>query len=177
MARYDACLALILRFEGGYSNDPDDPGGATNLGITQRELTAYCARLGFPAMDVRALSVYRAGQIYKECYWDQVHADYLPPGLDVVMFDAAVNCGVSRSIEWMQGVLGVPLTASFDAATSQAYHDYVSKHGWKSLAQGVVQRRIDYYHKIGDTGRLHKFEGGWLNRVEELKSFAGISSP
>ena len=177
MPRFDACLALILRFEGGYSNDPADPGGATNLGITQKELSAYCYAHGFPAMDVRDLSAYRASQIYQAGYWAPCHCDYLPPGLDVVMFDSAVNCGVGRAIGWMQGVMGIPVTEMFDAAASQAYHVYVELHGSQSLAAGVLARRVAYYHEIGDNGPLHKFEAGWENRVSELASFAGLPEP
>jgi lysozyme family protein len=100
-------LALLLEHEGGFVDHPDDPGGATNRGITQATLGR--AR-GAPATeeDVRLLQADEAAAIYRRHYWDAVRADDLPPGIDLAVFDCAVNAGPGRAVRLLQRVLGVP---------------------------------------------------------------------
>lgn len=171
--RFDACLKFVLSWEGGYSNDPDDPGGATNLGIIQTEYNAYRLAHKEPQQTVKLITLTEATDIYNSNYWTPTHAAYLAQPLDVVLFDGAVNLGVGRTLEELQGVLGIPQTGVFDTATSTAYHAYADKHGVTQLADGVLARRTAYYRQIG-TGKLSKFLAGWLNRVAALRTFAAL---
>jgi lysozyme family protein len=85
---FERALDVTLVYEGGYSNDPRDPGGPTNMGVTQKTLAAW---RGEPvsAADVKALTLDEARKIYKAQYWDRVRADRLPTGVDFAVFDYA----------------------------------------------------------------------------------------
>lgn len=91
-ANYAACLAKVLRYEGGYVNDPHDPGGETNYGIT----IAVARANGYTGA-MHAIPMELVRKIYKTKYWDAVQGDALPVGLDLAVFDFAVNSGVSRA--------------------------------------------------------------------------------
>ncbi len=86
----------ILKFEGGYVDHPLDPGGATNKGITKATLERFRGRPVSKA-EVRALGDREVAEIYRRFYWDQIHGDRLPAGLDLAVFDCAVNQGVGRA--------------------------------------------------------------------------------
>ncbi len=174
MSRFDDCLHLILNFEGGFSNDPADPGGATNLGIIQKEYDAYRTGHGLPKQSVKLITQAEAKDIYQKQYWDPLHAEFLAQPLDVVLFDTAVNLGVGRALHYLQNELGVANASTFDKNTSDAYHAYTAKHGVAPLATAVLTQRVAWYHHIGDSGKLNKFLKGWLNRVDALKKWAGM---
>jgi lysozyme family protein len=115
-ANFDKALAHVLKYEGGYSDHPEDPGGATNFGITIGVLSEY---RGTPVtkQDVRSLTLAEAARIYRARYWNAASCDQLPAGIDVAVFDCAVNQGVGRAARFLQtavrvgtdGVIG-PLT-------------------------------------------------------------------
>lgn len=93
---FDTSLKRVLKSEGGYTNDPQDPGGPTNFGITIHDYRAYIDRNG-TALDVKKMTVDQAAKIYKSKYWDTVNGDELPSGVDYCVFDYGVNSGVSRA--------------------------------------------------------------------------------
>lgn len=93
---YNYCLQELLKDEGGYTNDPKDPGGPTNFGITLTDYRKYINPTG-TALDVKSMTVDQAKAIYKPKYWDAVNADNLPSGVDYTVFDYGVNSGVSRA--------------------------------------------------------------------------------
>ncbi|HEV7719566.1 MAG TPA: glycosyl hydrolase 108 family protein, partial [Arsenicitalea sp.] len=108
--RFDACLKAVLAQEGGYVDNPLDPGGATNLGITRKTLAAWRKITPWTALDkseVKALGVPEAAQVYKALYWDRCNGDALAAGLDLMVFDFAVNSGPDRAIKMLQGLLKV----------------------------------------------------------------------
>ena len=94
---FDQCLALVLKEEGGYVNDPRDPGGRTNHGVTQKVWEDW---VGHPVTedDMKNLSVQDVAPLYKKNYWDKINGDSLPLGIDYATFDMAVNSGVSLSL-------------------------------------------------------------------------------
>ena len=81
-------IAFALSWEGGYSNDPDDPGGETNFGISKRY---------HPNEDIKNMTKERAMEIYKGSYWYAMKCDELPYPLDMVVFDCAINPGLGRA--------------------------------------------------------------------------------
>jgi len=101
-ANFDQSLKFVLRSEGGWTNDPHDPGGATMWGIIQREYNAYRDRHDQPRQSVRNISVAERDDIYKREYWDAMSCDGLPAGLDYCTFDAAVNSGTGRATAWLK---------------------------------------------------------------------------
>ena len=100
-------LALVLAHEGGFSNHPDDPGGATMRGVTQAVYDATRQSRFQAAQSVRHITADEIASIYDQQYWDRANCDRLPHGLDYAVFDYAVNSGVSRAGKDLQRVLGV----------------------------------------------------------------------
>ena len=98
MSAFDRALALVLRHEGGLVDDPNDPGGLTNFGISQR---------AYPDLDIRNLKVADAANIYRTGYWDAIKGDQLPDGLAICVFDAAVNMGTDKAIRLLQKACSV----------------------------------------------------------------------
>ncbi len=81
---FERALKLVLDHEGGYVNDPDDPGGETKYGISKR---------AYPSLDIKNLTVEQAAGIYWRDYWDACSCDQLAYPMDITVFDTAVNCG------------------------------------------------------------------------------------
>lgn len=102
---FEACLAVVLTHEGGRSDHPADPGGATMKGVTLSTYRQH--RPGATKADLRAITDAEVRTIYRRGYWDAVKGDDLPAGLDLVAFDAAVNSGPRRGAQWLQAALGV----------------------------------------------------------------------
>ena len=94
--RFEACLAHVLKHEGFYSDDPCDPGGKTMRGITQRVYDAWRERQGKARAHVWDIAKDEIEAIYRANYWAVVRADELPAGLDLAVFDFAVNSGPTR---------------------------------------------------------------------------------
>jgi len=97
---FDACLNFVFQYEGGYVNDPRDPGGPTNRGITIATLSHELGRQATIA-DVKALSRETAAAIFRKKYWNAIGGDTLQPGVDLLAFDICVNSGPGRALGWL----------------------------------------------------------------------------
>ena len=97
---FDQAFDILIQFEGGYVNRPDDPGGETMYGITLRTARA----LGY-AGEMKDLPIATAKNIYKIGYWDPIKADTLPEELRYAAFDAAVNNGITHANQWLLAVM------------------------------------------------------------------------
>ncbi len=84
-------IAFVLEREGGYSFLKEDPGGETNFGISKR---------AYPNVDIKALTIDQAKEIYKRDYWNKLNCDGKAYPLDIIMFDTGVNCGVSKAVKF-----------------------------------------------------------------------------
>ena len=98
---FDEAFERLLGNEGGYANDPRDPGGETMWGITRRVALAN----GY-AGPMREMTQAQAKAIYLARYWGPAHIDLLPDELRFHVFDAAVNSGVGQAVRWMQRAVG-----------------------------------------------------------------------
>jgi lysozyme family protein len=166
MARetFQQALSLIFRHEGGYVDHPLDPGGATNMGITRATLASHRGRPVSKA-DVLALDRAEAARVYRARYWDPISADRLPRGLDLAVFDAAVNSGPGRAVRWLQrelsvredGVVG-PVTLA--AARAQPI---------ARLIRAYSRRRLGFLEAL-PTWTV--FGRGWRRRVSETEAAA-----
>lgn len=96
MGDFQHCIDRILAEEGGQSNHPADPGGLTKFGISQR---------AYPTRDIAHLTLADAEALYRRDYWQPIQGDQLPPGLDLLMLDCAVNQGVSAAIRLLRAAL------------------------------------------------------------------------
>jgi lysozyme family protein len=89
---WDKAIDFVISIEGGYVNDPKDPGGETKYGISKR---------AYPDVDIANLTAAEARQIYKRDYWDKCSCDDLPDGRDILVFDTAVNMGVGVAMNFL----------------------------------------------------------------------------
>jgi lysozyme family protein len=166
------CLAVTLKHEGGYSNHPKDKGGKTQWGIIQRVYNSYRRLEGSEPQDVRKITKSEMEDIYKRFYWDKVEGDKLPFGLDLVVFDFAVNSGPSRSIKFLQKAInkverrnlvvdGLMGPATLDAATDL-----------KDL-EGVIARVCDdRLSWLTTLWNWSTFKGGWSRRLKDINAQA-----
>ena len=162
-------LAFVLNVEKGYSDHPSDPGGATNLGITQRTLGKWRGR-SVTEDEIKNLSKDEASKIYHANYWTPTMCEELPAGVDTLVFDMAVNAGVSRSIKLLQqalgglavdGVIG-PRTLAKAAAADRI-----------DLCVEYTARRINFY---GGLDTFDTFGLGWSRRAARALRAALIAA-
>lgn len=104
ISNFSKALAFTLAYEGGWSDHPKDPGGATMKGITLAVYRQF--KPGATKTDLRKISDGDVAEIYSTNYWRKVNGDRLASGVDLATFDAAVNSGVSRANKWLMAAIG-----------------------------------------------------------------------
>jgi lysozyme family protein len=161
-SRFEACLSVILAAEGGFVNDPRDPGGATNLGITARTLAAW-RHAPVSTDDVRHLGRGEAAAIYRAHYWNTVRGDDLPGGVDLMVFDFGVNAGPARSVRLLQEAIGAFPDGAIGPATLRVVRGVNDIGG---LVDRLAAARVSYYRGLSTFGA---FGRGWLKRVEQVR--------
>jgi lysozyme family protein len=161
---FEQCLALVLRHEGGYVNNPKDPGGRTNLGVTQKVWEEW---VGHPVDEaaMRALTPQDVAPLYKKNYWDKIKGDDLPAGVDYACFDLAVNSGVGRAAKILQQAVG----ANPDGAIGPASLDAVEKANPRDVATEVCDLRLKFLQSLPT---FATFGRGWSRRVSEVEETA-----
>lgn len=161
--RFPRAFALLRVHEGGYSNHPDDPGGATMKGVTQATYDAYRLRMGHAPKDVREISDAEVEMIYRQQYWNAVSADALPEGVAYCVFDAAVNSGPGRAVRWLQR----EVEAKVDGVVG---NETITKARMSDVSQ-VINRYCD--RRLAFMKRLkhwNSFKNGWTTRVAEVRA-------
>ncbi len=164
MGEFDRALAKVLVHEGGYINHPQDPGGATNQGVTQRVYDDYRKTVGQKAQAVKLLTNAERDSIYRARYWALVKGDSLPAGVSYVVFDGAVNSGVSQSVKWLQRALGVPADGvigpqTINAARAHDNHD--------ALVRKICDLRMAFLKALKT---FKTFGKGWTRRVDGVRA-------
>ena len=164
-SNYAICLPLLLAHEGGYTNDPRDPGGPTNFGITIFDYRKY-VKPHASAADVRTMSIEDAERIYRIRYWDAQRCDELPAGVDYAVFDYGVNSGIARVRKVMRRLLALP-------AQSGAIDDEIIARARAADAQALVTALCAERLKFLQSLRTWPvFGAGWSRRVAEVRSTA-----
>lgn len=157
---FDQAFHKLLGHEGDYSDHPNDPGGATRWGVTQR-----VARENGYSGDMRVYPVDLAKQVYRAQYWNAVRAEDMPTEIRYALFDAAVNSGVGQAVRWLQRAVGVADDGKIGSVTmlavSNANADLVSR---KMLAQ-----RLRF---MTDLKNWPSFSRGWARRIADLMEAA-----
>lgn len=137
-------LEFTLKWEGGYSNHPNDKGGSTNYGITQRVYDSYCKSKGKESNPVKKITTFEVHDIYWNSYWLSAGCDKLPLKVAIAVFDFAVNSGVSRALRY--------LTLC------------------NNKLDMYLDQREQYFRAIAK-GNNRVFLKGWLNRLVSLKQY------
>jgi lysozyme family protein len=182
---FNLAVAFVLKHEGGFVDDPDDPGGATNLGISLRWLRSVGEDLGdidndgdVDAGDIRALTPDKARALYFQKFWAEPGLDKLSGSVAVAAFDFAVNGGPRQAVKCLQeahnalcsstlacdGALGPKTIGAVEAFCSRPY-------GVERLADKYLFRRIGFYQNlVGKKPQFLKYLRGWNNRVLALEA-------
>jgi lysozyme family protein len=169
MTPYDKALAFVLKEEGGYVNNPRDPGGITNLGVTKRAWETY---LHHPVDEaaMRALTVADVTPFYRTQYWNAVMGDKLPAGIGLAVFDLAVNGGVRRASKMLQELVGEKnVDGWIGAATFASLSRHVDQHGIAHTIGAYVDARRAFYRSLST---FPTFGKGWLARCDRVEQAA-----
>jgi len=161
-------LLFTLPHEGGYTNHPADPGGATNKGITQRVYDEYRKSKGLIPFDVLSISQNDIHEIYETKYWNPSKAEDMPLTVGVVHFDTAVNLGLGQAAKLLQRVLNVPddgIIGSVTMAVLDAWDEDV-------IAKQYIDKREQFYKDLAkNKPQFGVFLKGWLNRCADLRKY------
>lgn len=170
MTRFDICLKFVLAREGGFVDDPKDRGGRTNKGITQSTYDEWCDLTKRQRGDVKDIPDEQVAAIYHRRYWLASKCDTLPPPVDLLVFDAAVNHGPSRAIKLLQDALRVPSDGDFGPRTERAMQDQMVAGKLRDVVDYYRAHRIAFYQRIVERDPSQKrFLNGWLNRISALE--------
>jgi lysozyme family protein len=161
-------LAIVLREEGGWADDPQDPGGMTNLGVTARTWQQWTGKAPTEAT-MRALTPAQVGPLYRAWYWDKVTGDQLPVGLALGLLDFAVNAGPPRAVKLLQGVCGASVDGGIGPGTQRALQAYITGIGLAKLIVRFCDARREYYRA---RPTFDHFGKGWLARVDRVEKEA-----
>ena len=153
---FDQAFDRLLGFEGGYSNNRQDPGGETCWGITRR----VAAQEGYTG-DMHFLPRETAKAIYKKRYWDAVQAEQVPEAARYAVFDGAVNDGVTQAVRWLERALGVGEDGVLGPVTLAA----LQKADGTRLAAAFLGLQLDFKTSLPTWGA---FGRGWARRIAEI---------
>ncbi len=160
-SNFDAALARVLRHEGGFSNHPSDPGGATNFGVTIATYARFKGR-AVTVAEMRAMPLADAKAIYKANYWNALRCDELPAGLDFAVFDYGVNSGTGRAAKVLQRLLG--LTAN--GVITDAVIARVREENPSRVISRLCDERLAFLKSLKT---WPVFGAGWGRRVTEVR--------
>jgi lysozyme family protein len=146
---FAAAFEIVVGHEGGYVNDPRDPGGETRFGISKR---------AYPHLDIKTLTLEQARGIYRADYWDACRCDDLPAALRLMVFDCAVNQGAEAAQRFLQEAAGVKVDGDIGPKTLAAAQkpgvarEFAVIRAWRY----EINRNEDAYGK------------GWFRRLFDI---------
>lgn len=161
MPTFDVCINRLLGNEGGYVNDPDDPGGETNWGISKRS---------YPNIDIKNLTREQAIEIYRSDFWERAKMDQLPAALAFQVLDFAVNSGIETAVRKLQAAAGVADDGHIGPVTMAA----IQQRGEAVMIMCFVAERLDFWRRLA---RWPKFGNGWAGRAAADLRYAAQDIP
>ena len=156
LVNFDEIIEVVLHHEGGYVNDPKDPGGETNFGIAKRS---------HPDVDIKNLTKEGAKEIYKEVYWDGNKVESLPEDLRHIYFDMCVNQGRGTAVKILQRACvakgaDIAIDGGMGPGTMGAIETY------KPSTERVRCYRLKhYYDLVNAKPEQERFLYGWYKRA------------
>lgn len=145
---FDQAVDFVLRHEGGYVDHPKDPGGETNFGISKR---------AYPNLDIASLTIEQAKEIYFRDYYSKLPAG-LPDRLANLVFDTAVNAGMSRAVRILQTAVGTYADGEWGPASQRA----LERHSEDEVLAKFCAERVMFYARLET---FQTFGKGWVKRV------------
>lgn len=153
MSDFKTAILLTLVHEGGYVNNPDDPGGETNMGISKRQ---------FPGLDIKNLTQDQAVEIYRDGYWKELYSQIESQAIANKLFDLGVLFGVGTAVGILQLTLGITVDHTFGPNTLQAINDADEI----SLLTSYKANLITHVFNIATANPAERqFLKGWSNRI------------
>lgn len=162
---FDAAFDVLIGHEGGLSLDTQDPGNWTGGKVGKGSLkgTKYgVSAASFPFEDIKNLTLARAKELYRLNYWNAVRADDLPTGVDLVVFDLAVNGGVGRAAVHLQKAAVVKVDMKIGPVTLYA----VDQMDPAVLIDRICDSRLA---EMQTFATWHRYRNGWTRRVSEIR--------
>lgn len=150
--KFEDAVELILKFEGGLSIDPKDPGGMTNFGISKR---------AYPNIAIERLTRDQAKEIYRKDYWDKNKIDQLPDKIRLAIFDSCVNQGSDFAIKALQGICAVEKDGVIGIKTIEM----ANKLDPTKTLELFCEKRLDRY---GANPNFYRYGLGWTRRLLEV---------
>lgn len=166
--RFERYIDRILGHEGGYSDDPNDPGNWTGgrIGIGQLKGTKFgIAANTYPDIDIKNLSRRDAVAIYERDFWRAVHAEQLPSAAAYSALDGAVNSGIQRSIMWLQRAVDVADDGKWGPVTQKA----IAAADPNDLVMRYNAERLDFMTRLANWPNASR---GWARRIAANLRFA-----
>lgn len=148
---FNTAFDRLIGHEQGYVNNPNDPGGETNWGISKRS---------YPLLDIKNLTRDQSKEIYLRDFWNRINADKLPDGVAYQLFDFAVNSGIETAVRYFQRALGVADDGHW-GTFSQAAADQASE---SDMIMGLNAERLDFMTRLSNWPNASK---GWARRVSQ----------
>jgi lysozyme family protein len=170
MSTFDQAFRFVAGEEGGYTDNPADPGNWTGGRCGQGECRGTkfgISAASYPDLDIASLTLDRAQAIYRRDYWDRVAGDQLPPPLALLVFDASVNNGPGRATRWLQVALGVSADGVIGPKTIAAVQAKAGQ-GAELCAEFQAQR-LAYMARLP---AWPSFALGWSRRLCRLPFLA-----
>ncbi len=150
--RFEEAIEIVLKSEGGFVNDPKDPGGTTNFGISQR---------AYPQLNIAQLSKEKAIEIYRKDYWEKNKIDSMPDKIRLAVFDCCVNQGADFAIKTLQGICGVEKDGLIGPKTLEQLNRLDSS----KVLQMFCDERLKRY---GANINFYRYGLGWTRRLLEV---------
>lgn len=158
-------LPWLLKHEGGFSDHPADPGGATMQGVTQKVYDAWRKDNGLAQRFVKEIGADEVAAIYKARYWNVISGDALPSGVDYAVFDAAVNSGVTQAAKWLQRAVG----AKDDGAIGPKTLATVNAADHAAVIKAVCDQRLAFCQSLKT---WPVFGANWGKRIAKVRDQA-----
>ena len=161
---FQQALDLTLGFEGGFCDNPKDPGGMTNLGVTRSTWEDWVGTIVTEDC-MRHLSVEEVTPLYRGRFWNRACCEDLPAGLDFCVFDYAVNSGPKQAVVTLQRVLGLKADGVIGPLTLAA----IGRENVGSLIEDYCDSRLRFLESLKGFAVFGK---GWTRRVNAVEDFA-----
>tara|TARA_R100000655_G_C2952384_1_gene187508 strand:+ start:237 stop:713 length:477 start_codon:yes stop_codon:yes gene_type:complete len=149
-------IKIVLKHEGGYVNDPVDPGGETNMGISKK---------AYPFLDIKNLTIKQASDIYFKDYWLKGKVSKVPEELRMIYFDMVVNMGRSRAVKILQEAISAKgVKTTIDGGIGPQTISNALKSGLEP--ERLRSYRVKYYADlVNRKPKLGKYWYGWYRRA------------
>jgi len=172
---FNRAFDLLMTHEGGFSNHPDDPGGATMYGVTQATYNSFRKTKGRAQQTVRNITHAEAREVYETLYWKAAGCDKLPWPVSYITFDAAVNSGPKRAVGWTQSGLRLKADGAVGPNTIAAAQRVVQEGDGKALLDILDQRVAFLARLVQSKPSQAAFLLGWWRRTMRVLARAVLS--